>query len=387
MFFSLDAPIKDYAWGSPGAISRFRGSGSSNKPEAEQWFGNHPESRTVIGLETGPSDFSSWLGETETRLPLLVKLLAADQPLSIQAHPGAWQAEEGFAAEKTRGVPDELRTYRDASAKPELLIALSAQFQALVGFVEEAEIRRRLAVWQHAGLDALTYDVLSTKLAGPIDEAVSWALENGPEVRQCLSALQQWVPTVNVARGNVVDDRPELELVKELWAFHPHDAGVLLSLLMHHVVLKRGEAVFVDAGIVHAYLQGFGLEVMLPSDNVVRAGLTVKKRDTTEFLAIADLTRQSLPPVVKAESSDDGQRYEGFPASFSVTQVTEDGQLPLGQQPAIVLVESGSGALSGELSARAVSSGDVLFVTADEGKLLTTGLDSVWVVHPTAHLN
>jgi len=385
MFFPLDGPIRNYSWGSLGLISGFRGSAGSGETEAEQWFGNHPESKTVIEVAGEHREFYEWLSETHTDFPLLVKLLAAEQPLSIQAHPGAQQAQEGFVAEEEKGVAEELRTYRDASAKPELLVALSPDFRALVGFVGPQQLGRRLELFRGAGLDPATCEVMTEKLLENPAEGVSWVLENGPEVQHCLAVIQQWAENVPVFTDESVSERAELELVRDLCALYPHDPGVLLSVLMHHVILGRAEALFVDAGVVHAYLHGFGLEVMLPSDNVVRAGLTQKNRDIQEFLKIADTSALSEPPIVRPREHGVSKRYDRFNSGFSVTHLTGAGGVTLANSPAVVVVEdsAGPGVLRGNLSEIACDAGDVFYASEDEGTLTTTGLGSVWVVHPT----
>lgn len=383
MFCPLDAPIRDYAWGSSGVISGFRGLADSGKPEAEQWFGNHHQSQTVIKVAGHQHRFNEWLSASGAQFPLLVKLLAVEQPLSIQAHPGAQQAQEGFAAEEKRRVPEEQRTYRDASAKPELLIALSAQFGALVGFVDEETVERRLELWRGAGLDAGVCDLLVTKLVGLPAEGISWVLGNGPEVQHSLGAIQRWVAAMAEGVESAVGDQGELKLLRELCSLYPKDPGVLVSVLMHHVVLQRGEAVFVDAGVVHAYLRGFGLEVMLPSDNVVRAGLTPKHRNPAEFLTIADMCATSKPPIVRPRESGSSGRYEGFSAHFTVTHVTEPDTVALGGSSAVVVVEDGTGILAGKVSEKGAVAGDILYITPEEGAITTTVTGSVWVVHPT----
>lgn len=385
MFFPLDGPIRNYAWGSLGLISGFRGSAGSDETEAEQWFGNHPESKTVIEVAGEQREFHEWLSETHTDFPVLVKLLAAEQPLSIQAHPGVQQAQEGFVAEKEKGVAEELRTYRDASAKPELLIALSPDFRALVGCVSPRQLERRLELLRGAGLDPATCDVMTRKLMENPAQGVSWVLEKGPEVQHCLALIQQWAEDVPVLTDESVSERAELGLVRDLCALYPHDPGVLLSILMHHVVLSRGEALFVDAGVVHAYLHGFGLEVMLPSDNVVRAGLTQKHRDTQEFLKIADIVPLSEPPIVRPRESGASKRYDGFNSGFSVTHLMGAGSVTVAGSPVVVVVEdiAAPGILTGNRSEISCAAGDVFYVSEDEGKLTTTGSGSVWVVHPT----
>lgn len=383
MFFPLEAPIKSYAWGSQQAISRFRGAEPTGEPEAEQWFGDHPESDTRIRLLGHQQPFDDWLRTGGSQFPLLVKLLAAAQPLSIQVHPTADQAAEGFAAEERLGVDIAERTYRDASAKPELLVALADGFRALVGLVDDATISRRLEMWQRAGLDAETVSVLANKLVGPRGSAIRWLLEAKRDVHDCVRGVQNWVES-QAPGGSPTENQPaEIELFRELCSYYPADPGILFSLLMHHVVLERGEGLFVEAGKIHAYLEGFGIEVMLPSDNVVRAGLTGKKKDTAEFLKVADLSVDVYPPVIRPIQQEQAWCYEGFAAGFRVTHIVDPAKVSLAGSTAIVIVESGNGAMSGRLNRKDLVSGDVAFVSADEQELVTTDEASVWIIHPT----
>jgi len=79
---------------------------------------------------------------------------------------------------------------------------------------------------------------------------------------------------------------------------YPGDMGVLVALLLRHRVLSPGTALFVPAGVLHAYLRGFGIEVMANSDNVLRGGLTPKHVDVGELLDVANF--ESEPPVIVA---------------------------------------------------------------------------------------
>jgi mannose-6-phosphate isomerase len=253
-----------------------------------------------------------------------------------------------------------------------------------VGFVHRDEVERRIKMWGSLGLDASICDVLAGKLLVPLAESVSWLVEGGTGVHECLAGVQQWADSERVSSDGTGRGSDDFALVQELISLHPGDPGVLFAMLMHHVDLERGQAVFVDAGVAHAYLAGFGLEVMLPSDNVVRAGLTKKRRNTTEFLKVVGTAAQPHPPLVSWESSGSSHRYQGFPADFAVTHVTDANGVSLGGHSAVVIVEGGNGALTGRLSSKTVVAGDVLFVTPEEDKLTTEGVSSLWVVHPTA---
>jgi mannose-6-phosphate isomerase len=383
MLHRLSSVIKDYAWGTPGAISSFLGKPTSESPEAELWFGDHPLSGSTLQVEGEARGLGVWLSRSQRSFPLLVKLLAASQPLSIQVHPGAQHAREGFAREEEQGIPRDAdsRIYKDSSAKPELVVALSETFLALAGFVAQDVVSDRLNRWQEAGLEHTAVEILSQKNAGSTKACVEWVLDGGSDVEDCIEHLATWAREEKGSphKGATVRER---HLLRSLCEAHPRDSGVIFGLLMHHVRLDTGEALFVDAGEVHAYVEGFGLEVMLPSDNVVRAGLTAKHRDVEVFLALAKLIPVSGPirvvPAVKGSTS----RYQDFPAPFIVTRVVGDVLYDLEGQDAILVIESGVGRLSGSEGACEVRQGDVLYGTSEDGQLTLTGPAVAWVVQP-----
>jgi len=381
MFLPLDAPIKDFAWGSTGAISAFRARATSSAREAEQWFGGHPRGGTRIFQGVGETEFSGWLAKEKIEFPLLVKLLAATEPLSIQVHPSSKQASDGFAAEEQRQAlgGSKPRNYSDTSAKPELMISLSPQFTALVGFITPEMLAHRLSGWEKSGLEVAVSEILKRKLDLPLRAAIEWVLRGESDVLQCVWGLSAWsLGDLGPAASDEVHQ--EHHVMSSLATAHPGDAGILFGLLMHHVSLAEGEALFVDAGVVHAYLEGVGLEVMLPSDNVVRAGLTTKHVDREEFLSIANCDPISSPPFVVARDTGDALLYTDFPAGFSVNKVTGGGGLALVDSHAIVLSDGAHGRLSGAESEIDVTPGQVFFATAGEADLHFDGDGTLWIV-------
>jgi mannose-6-phosphate isomerase len=373
--------MKDFAWGSIGAISAFRGRANSRALEAEQWFGGHPRGNTRIVHGGREAEFRAWLAEEGIDFPLLVKLLAASQPLSIQVHPSQTQAREGFVAEEQRESSQisAPRNYSDASAKPELIICLSASFTALVGFITTEMLAQRVSRWEEAGLNSPALRMVKSLLDQPLRERVEWVLSGDSDVVQCVAEVSAWS-----SRGLDASISGEVLLehrvMSALAAAHPGDAGILFGLLMHHVSLAQGEALFVDSGVVHAYLQGVGLEVMLPSDNVVRAGLTSKHIDRDEFLSLASLEPISSPPFVAPQDTGNSLLYAGFPAGFSVHKMTRGGLISLGGSFAIVLSDVAHGRLSGAESEIDVTPGQVFFATAGEADLHFDGDGTLWIV-------
>jgi mannose-6-phosphate isomerase len=285
-----------YAWGSRTLIATLQGrTVPSPGPEAEVWMGAHPRgpSRLVRdGVETTLDQVISANGVRElgadvtaafdSRLPFLLKVLAAAEPLSLQAHPSAAQASLGFAREEQLGIPLDAphRNYKDTSHKPELLCALTP-FDALCGFrrvddtlalfdalgVSEADAVLAPLRWsdRQAGLSATLHAIMtraqpaSTELVDAVVAAC--AAHDGPFSAECRWAMR-------------------------LARLYPGDPGVVTALLLNLVHLEPGEAIYLDAGNLHAYLGGMGVEIMASSDNVLRGGLTTKHVDLEQLLTV-----------------------------------------------------------------------------------------------------
>jgi mannose-6-phosphate isomerase len=290
---ALDGVLRRYDWGSTTAIQRLLGDEPDGRPAAELWFGAHPDDPSLV-VEHGTTldriidaDPPGALGarvvdEFGPRLPFLVKVLAAERALSLQVHPTRAQGAAGFAAEDAAGVPRDApnRNYRDANHKPELLCALTP-FDALCGFRPVPVIRDVLAA---LNLPSLGF------LAAALD---------GPEpLRAAFTAVLQHPSIGDVSRevGERATGRGETLHGVELAADDfPGDAGVVLAVLLNYVRLEPGEAIFLGAGNVHAYLRGTGVEIMANSDNVLRCGLTGKHIDVDELLSVTEFAPLAQP--------------------------------------------------------------------------------------------
>src|SRR6478735_21518 len=321
---------RDYAWGSRTLIADLEGRAPAPRPEAEIWFGDHPGDPALVpdGRPLG-----AWLateGATvggPARLPYLLKLLAAASPLSIQAHPSKAQAEEGFAREEAAGVPRDAgkRTYRDDNHKPELIVAVSETFTALAGLRPLDATRRLLDALGPAGA-ALARRLDSPDAAGALRDAIAWLLSGDAqaEVDGIVSA---------VASADAPEFGAELATARRIiGSADPRDPGIVVALLMNLVTLRRGEAIFVPAGVLHAYVEGLGVELMAASDNVLRGGLTPKHVDVAELLSVLDPT-PGPPPVVRPRDLGDGVRAYDVPvadfALYAVTPAAEGATVPL----------------------------------------------------------
>ncbi|MEU6356359.1 mannose-6-phosphate isomerase, class I [Streptomyces sp. NPDC047072] len=307
----LDNTIRPYAWGSPTAIPELLGVEPTGEPQAEMWMGAHPgaPSRTGRGtlVEVIDADPARELGEAAVakfgpRLPFLLKILAAGAPLSLQVHPNLAQAKEGYEDEERRGIPVDAghRNYKDANHKPELICALT-EFDGLCGFREPA---RAAELLDALGVDSLKpyVDLLHAR---PEEAAL----------REVLTAVltadrEEMARTVTEAAAACArlggDHAPYADIAHH----YPGDPGVIAAMLLNHVRLQPGEALFLGAGIPHAYLNGLGVEIMANSDNVLRCGLTPKHVDVPELLRIVRFEAAD-PGVLRPEASPDGEEvYE-----------------------------------------------------------------------------
>ncbi|MFF5184169.1 mannose-6-phosphate isomerase, class I [Streptomyces sp. NPDC000345] len=307
----LDNTIRPYAWGSPTAIPHLLGTEPTGEPQAEMWMGAHPgaPSRTERGTLAAviDADPQRELGERTVarfgpRLPFLLKLLAAGAPLSLQVHPDLAQARKGYEDEERRGIPVDAphRNYKDANHKPELICALT-EFDGLCGFRQPL---RAAALLDGLGVDSLKpyVDLLH---AHPEEAAL----------REVLTAVLTADPedmTHTVTAAAAACDRLGGDYAPYAGIAHhyPGDPGVIAAMLLNHVRLQPGEALFLGAGIPHAYLSGLGVEIMANSDNVLRCGLTPKHVDVPELLRVVRF-EPGDPGILRPEASPDGEEvYE-----------------------------------------------------------------------------
>jgi mannose-6-phosphate isomerase len=382
MFARLTSSPKNYDWGTPDAMSIFTNTPVTGLPEAELWFGAHPLAGSVIHAHDGDHDFASWLESGEEKFPLLVKLLAASQPLSIQVHPTQAQAQGGFRAEEDSGIPlnSPQRTYKDSNAKPEVLIALSESFDVLWGFTPLRAWDAKVDRWENAGLKAPGVQGLRDLRGETLRDTVGRIFSNTETVTQVLDELAQWLgeDSPDVTDQETQNDR---EFLSRLLSFHPGDAGILFVQLMHRIRLARGEGIFVQPGEVHAYVEGFGVEVMLPSDNVVRAGLTTKHQDRDAFFEIAQFSETTSAPVVMPATQETTSHYQGFGGPCEVLEVSAGASTVL-VAPTVLICETGSMRVAGATETITVDEGDVVFVTPQEQEISFSGQGTAWLVWP-----
>lgn len=352
---------RDYAWGSTTLIPDYFGVPATGKPMAEIWFGTHAGSPTRV-LNQDHSDAGTLLDLRQGQpLDFLLKLLAAGQPLSLQAHPNSAQAAEGFARENALGLALDAanRNYKDDKHKPEMLVALTP-FQALGGFRPIEQIEQLfgwLAGSEVPQLATAFSGWLSVLRAEGLRALFVQLLQVGSAVAPVTQALAEHAEEL-LAEHPGSDYEQHLGLVLQLQQHYPGDPGVVASLLLNFIELQPGEAVQIAAGQIHAYVSGLGVEIMAASDNVLRGGLTPKHIDTAELQRVLDFAAEQVPVLTARELAAGLWQYPRQCDDFLLYRLELDGTRVLADlklaNPAIVLCTAGQVAVSDSTEAREV---------------------------------
>jgi mannose-6-phosphate isomerase len=383
--------IRPYAWGSRTAIADLLGEPSpSAHPQAELWMGAHPDDPSVLVdgdrerslLDEVRADPVGTLGDAVVaefgdRFPFLLKVLAAAEPLSLQAHPSAELARRGFDAEEEASIArsDPNRNYTDPWPKPEMICALT-ELHALCGFAEPAHT---VALIEELGVPSLKHYL--GLLAGQPDAEGTRALFSTLITIPpgAIAAVLDGVLAACVAkvREGTSPFLPHYRTALELAERYPGDAGVLASLMLNRVTLQPGQALFLHSGNLHAYLAGTGVEIMGNSDNVLRGGLTPKHVDVPELMRVLDFTPG--PAEVLGGSPDDGDAAETVyrtPArEFRLTRLCTDAEPRdlTHPGPQILLVTQGSVTVESADRTLDVPRGRSVWVPASERHVRISG--------------
>jgi mannose-6-phosphate isomerase len=332
----LRGAIKNYAWGSPTVLGEWLGRPSPNaEPEAELWLGAHPSGPSEVELEAGWQPLDSWLAQRagSAPLPFLLKVLAVARPLSLQVHPDAAQARAGFARE--RGAPPAERRYVDPHPKPELVCALS-RFVALCGFRPADEVAERLAA---LGLGDLFPDRGddASRLAAFLGDWLAAPAAQAPALARARVAAREAAPRDEACAW-----------LLRLDAAYPGDPGVLAPLFLHLLELAPGEALYLPPGELHCYLEGLAVELMGPSDNVLRGGLTPKPVYVDELLRVASFEPRRPPRLQPRERAPGEHVYPTpeVPFELSILEPGPGRPVEIAAQPHAELLWCATGALS-----------------------------------------
>jgi mannose-6-phosphate isomerase len=360
VFWEIDNTPRDYAWGEIDGVAHVRGTAPTGHREAELWLGAHPAAPSRVVGDAPWQTLDEWERASGIRLPFLLKILCAAEPLSLQAHPSTAQAQEGFARENALGIPVDApnRNYRDPNSKPEMIVALRDGFEALCGFRPVADVQ--------ADLEALSAVVGPDH--GSALQTWSGLLADADGIRSAflwlLSGDERIAPLVEATTAASADD-DRFSVLRPIAEAHPGDPGILGALMLQHLTLQAGEALWLPAGNIHAYLRGAGVELMGPSDNVLRGGLTPKHIDTEELGRVLD-AREGGDPHLVASPAGGGIRVfrPGAPddePGFVLYECMSSGELDL-DGAAIALCTEGAFALSSAGTAIEVPRGRAVLI-------------------------
>ncbi len=376
----IEGVLQGYAWGSTTSIPDLLGRPVTGEPVAELWLGAHPSAPSLVGGagvrldELVAADTEAALGhdvaERFDTLPFLLKVLAADAPLSLQAHPSVAQAEAGFAREESAGIaidaPD--RSFRDRHHKPELICALT-EFDALCGFREPEQTIEVFESIATPGLDTVCGMLRTDPTSEGLGRVLEWILTL--DVADAAALVEPVVAACREDRGG--PHAAERAMAAMLGDRYPGDAGVVTALMLNLLTLQPGEALFLGAGNLHMYLGGTGVEIMANSDNVVRGGLTSKHVDVTTLIEV--VTPDPIVPAVQRPAAVDGVvRYDAPVPEFSLDRIELDGEVTIEGGPAILLCTDGR-AESGD---HTLDCGTAVWVPASDGDTVFEGRATIF---------
>jgi mannose-6-phosphate isomerase len=386
--YPLTGVVRPYAWGSRTILAKLQGRPApSEEPEAELWLGAHPGDPSTVTRPDGVVSLDTLIaddpkgqlgpevaGEFGSRLPYLMKVLAADEPLSLQAHPDAEYARRAFAAQEAD--PAAPRNYTDPYHKPEMLVALTP-FQALCGF-------------RAPEVSAAVLDGLDVPRLAPVVAALRAGVAGLPDaVRTLLSwPAEDRRPLVDAVvaaarAGTTSSYASSYALAVELAAHYPGDPGVLVALLLNHVRLDPGDAIWLPAGNLHAYLNGAAVEIMAASDNVLRGGFTSKRVDVEELLRVLRFEVLDEPVLRSVEVAPGVVTWPVPAREFALYRIRVDGPAPItvpGTGPRILLGTEGEVGVREECGdAVTVRTGAAAYAPADATQLTVAGPGEVFV--------
>lgn len=379
----LKNPIQNYAWGSKTAIAELTGrSGPSTKPEAEMWMGTHPKAPSIVicnGDTMTLNDLiakypNEILGEKVAhrfgnQLPFLFKVLAAAEPLSIQAHPNQNQARTGYERENRAGIPigASHRNYRDDNHKPEIICALT-EFWGLSGFRPIDDLRRLLKDYCPDTLAVFFASLHRLPSENALRKLFSHMLtlpdrEKNNSIAEAIDQAQKTAP----------DDPLSLWLLK-LGTAYPGDIGILAPIFLNLVRLAPGQAMYLPAGWLHAYLEGVGIELMANSDNVLRGGLTPKHVDRDELMGVLKFEACDPGVMIAQSISRTEARFSTSADEFSLAQLTvapgANHEASYHRNIEILLL------ISGQATLETITTGEQLHVSRGESVLIPAAVGS-----------
>lgn len=374
----LTSQIMEYAWGNTTFIPSILHQSPDGKPKAELWMGAHPFAPSFLPKENTTlniylQEHPSFLGQKCQKqfgkeLPLLLKVLAIDKPLSIQCHPTTplaqqgWKGEEEYRKSHERGEWN----YKDPHRKAEIIYALTP-ITAMCGFADASK----------------SIQVLQSLIPQGYEREFG---ANKAEGERLLSSLFTALYTMDIPRRTVlieemmqsIEKNPSLlsnapskeflsaeQIIQNCYQEYPTDPGLFCPILLNNVFLKKGEALYLEPRTLHAYVRGNGIELMSSSDNVLRGGLTHKKMDIKELFKVLQI---KTTEIQKAQSHCDrfNRTVIESPADEFSLIVMKDNTFSVDTAAfELLFVEEGSAEITSGSEEMSLSQGDQIIIQGE----------------------
>lgn len=328
--YIIEPCFKYYDWGSYSSIQKITGRIElEERTVAELWMGDHQSGPNSIKTDSGLTGFHEILEsmpdeimgiKSSTRfngkLPFLFKLLASEKPLSIQAHPDKKQAERGFERENILNIPldDFTRGYKDRNHKPEIILALS-DFTVMKGFLNFKNIKDNFSTYCPESSAFLFRGITVSSEEKMIKTFFKNMMTAGMhEIKYMIKESLSFSKKENTLVS---------KLISKFSHFYSDDPGILSPLYLNSAVLEKGDALYVSAGELHAYVEGTGMELMANSDNVFRGGLTNKHVDRDELYEILKYSPSVIDKVEKISDKNE-TIYQTVSEEFILSEIVVD---------------------------------------------------------------
>lgn len=369
--------VKHYDWGSVDAIPQFLGDRRKGTPVAEVWIGTHPLSPSAaVGEDGSEKPLSDIAGD----LPFMVKLLAAERPLSLQVHPSRAQAEIGYAREQEAGIPLDAphRVYKDPNHKPEMVYALTT-FDSLIGFRPTAEILRVMGPLNTPLSQRIADELRANPGFATIVRVIEMLLND--DIKS--SEVHQIVGACRTLSAMSLDIKRAYQTAVEIAEHYPDDIGVVISLMLNRMTLQPGEAAYLETGVIHAHIKGMCIEVMASSDNVLRAGLTSKHIDTPGLVACLESGMARVARVTPDFPDYDTEVFSPAGGGFAlaVTQISPaatDGVELVPAAGSVLVCTGGEVTVTTEAGDKiTLKRGESLYLSPDDRGVVVHGLGEV----------
>ncbi len=389
--YRMQNQIQKYEWGSSDYIANLlQVEKNDDSPWAELWMSAHDKAPSYLpdvdqnldkAIAKNPKEFlgDKVASQYNHKLPYLFKILSAKKPLSIQAHPNLEEAQRGFAHENQLGIhlTDFIRNYKDDNHKPELICALT-EFHAMCGFRPAKEIIEFITQ-----LNILPF----------LDNFTEFVEEPNPEnwkilFSELLTApveKKQQIIEKTVKNFHLLSDDFIRSWISKLLIEHPNDIGVISPLFLNTFVLQPGQAIFLEAGVLHAYLSGTGVEIMANSDNVLRGGLTSKNIDVNELTNVLkwDMKKADIQAY---DSNQEIINYQVPINEFCLKRINLAGKSTFNNgNPTMLLVINGEIEVTTADEAQVLKQGQTLFITSEADIIILSGKGLLYLASTNCH--